>query len=221
MVVVRPDGPLPLRPYHLGWGVGFGWLQVDLGGFARLVQRTCGDIRPLPALAVTCTSAMAAEAARFGCCWETVMAGYEALAPATAAAWRQWQGQLSGRAGVTFEPRGCGAPAGERVFERVRGRARAVARSVIEQQSRLNAIIAALYRRVAGRSLAAGPPPSAAGAVSSESPVSAAADFAGLRTGRVARWSAARPTPVLPRGEAVSAVAVQRAAAEARRAWTR
>ena len=45
-----------------------------------------------------------------------VMEGYQELYPHAAHAWRTWQGTLSGKAGVTFEEKGCGSPMGEKGY---------------------------------------------------------------------------------------------------------
>lgn len=44
------------------------------------------------------------------------MDGYQQLYPHAAHAWRTWQGTLSGKAGVTFQDKSCGAPMGEKGY---------------------------------------------------------------------------------------------------------
>jgi hypothetical protein len=95
-------------------------LQVDMPHFAAVIARTCGDMHELDSVARTCTAAMSAAAADFGCCWETVMGAYEALAPRQARAWRLWQGALSGKAGVEFAAEGCGEAVGEGPYKALR-----------------------------------------------------------------------------------------------------
>ena len=139
--------------------------QVDMPAFAKFVELTCGDIHALHSIAPPCADATAAAAARFGCCWATVLEGYDTLAPAAARMWRLWQGGLSGKAGIEFAVEGCGEPAGERVYDRTRSQIRSVVTSVVQQQRLLTRIVAELYRRLAsrraaGQSLGSGSKPS-------------------------------------------------------------
>ena len=59
-----------------------------------LVGRKCGDLSLLQTCSAPCVSALETLSAEKGCCYETILQGYEHVAPKTAAAWRSWQGQV-------------------------------------------------------------------------------------------------------------------------------
>eukprot|EP00291_Cryptomonas_curvata_P021530 CAMPEP_0172170958 /NCGR_PEP_ID=MMETSP1050-20130122/11619_1 /TAXON_ID=233186 /ORGANISM="Cryptomonas curvata, Strain CCAP979/52" /LENGTH=159 /DNA_ID=CAMNT_0012842323 /DNA_START=37 /DNA_END=512 /DNA_ORIENTATION=- len=70
--------------------------RVDLIGFTKSLADKCGDIRTQSTCSTECAQLVAAGAANFSCCWETVLEGYEILDPAAAVAWRTWQTDAEG-----------------------------------------------------------------------------------------------------------------------------
>ena len=84
--------------------------------FVSLVSLRCGDLRELQSCSDTCISALKTLSSEKGCCYETILQGYEHVAPETAAAWRHWQGQASGKCGVAFSSKTCGHSVGEKPF---------------------------------------------------------------------------------------------------------
>ena len=89
---------------------------VDMPQFSELIAKSCGNIHEYSDVAYPCVQAMAHESSRMGCCWETVMEGYQTLYPEAYHAWRMWQGTLSGKTGVTFDDDSCGESTGEKPF---------------------------------------------------------------------------------------------------------
>lgn len=90
--------------------------KADVAAFTKEILVKCGDIHELTYCSWTCTQALQSYADHTGCCWETVMQGYEALDANAALAWRNWQGTASGKCGVTFHPDTCGDSMGEKSF---------------------------------------------------------------------------------------------------------
>lgn len=89
---------------------------VDMPQFSELIAKNCGNIHEYSDVAYPCVQAMHQESTRMGCCWETVMDGYQSLYPEAYHAWRMWQGTLSGKTGVTFDDDSCGESTGEKPF---------------------------------------------------------------------------------------------------------
>jgi len=90
--------------------------KADMAAFSKLVLVKCGDVHELSSCSWECTSALQSYANNVGCCWESVMEGYEALDAEAAQAWRLWQGAASGKCGVTFESESCGDAMGEKKY---------------------------------------------------------------------------------------------------------
>jgi hypothetical protein len=112
--------------------------RVDMPEFVKAITSKCGDIHELTTIASPCEHMLRVKAADFGCCWETVMAGYEELDPNAAHKWRLWQGTLSGKSGVTFDGEACGDPYGEKGYHDL-------SQVVAEQQSEIEYLEDGLY----------------------------------------------------------------------------
>ncbi|KAJ1472394.1 hypothetical protein T484DRAFT_1840483, partial [Baffinella frigidus] len=112
--------------------------QIKLHQFVGTIQRTCGNIHEL-------NEAMWAASEKFGCCWETVMDGYQQLYPHAAHAWRTWQGTLSGKAGVTFQDKSCGAPMGEKGYGDLKNKVDGLEETVNDQNSEIQYLEAMLF----------------------------------------------------------------------------
>ncbi len=90
--------------------------KVDMNAFSGIIAKTCGNLHEYSDVAYPCVAAMQKESERMGCCWETVMEGYQTLYPEAYHAWRMWQGTLSGKTGVTFDDESCGESTGEKPY---------------------------------------------------------------------------------------------------------
>lgn len=87
-----------------------------MDAFVTLVNRKCGDLGELQTCSDACVSALKTSVAAQGCCFETIMQGYEHMQPMAAQSWRRWQGLASGKCGVEFSTETCGHSVGEKPF---------------------------------------------------------------------------------------------------------
>jgi len=108
---------------------------VNMPMFSEKIAKTCGNIHEYEQIAYPCLEAMDNEAERMGCCWETVMQGYQTLYPEAYHAWRLWQGTLSGKAGVTFDDQSCGESTGEKPFNDLKHQVGSLEDVIQQQQS--------------------------------------------------------------------------------------
>ncbi|KAJ1478281.1 hypothetical protein T484DRAFT_1961519 [Baffinella frigidus] len=88
----------------------------NMDAFVTLVNRKCGDLGELQTCSDACVSALKTSVAAQGCCFETIMQGYEHMQPMAAQSWRRWQGLASGKCGVEFSTETCGHSVGEKPF---------------------------------------------------------------------------------------------------------
>merc|ERR1711966_35752 len=107
--------------------------QVNMPHFAALIQKTCGNIHELQTVAHPCRQAMWDASEKFGCCWESVLDGYQALYPHAYHAWRMWQGTLSGKSGVTFDDESCGESEGEKGYNEIKDEVSQLERTIEDQ----------------------------------------------------------------------------------------
>jgi hypothetical protein len=123
---------------------------VNMPQFSELIAKSCGNIHEYSDVAYPCVQAMAQESSRMGCCWETVMEGYQTLYPQAYHAWRMWQGTLSGKTGVTFDDDSCGESTGEKPFSDLKDEVGQL-EDVIQQQQYDIAYLEAQVRKCALR----------------------------------------------------------------------
>lgn len=90
--------------------------KADIAAFTKEILVKCGDINELTYCSWTCTQALQTYSDSVGCCWESVLQGYEALDANAEQAWRNWQGTASGKCGVTFAEESCGDSVGEHSY---------------------------------------------------------------------------------------------------------
>jgi len=106
---------------------------VNLPSFSQYIQKWCGNIHELNDVAAPCKQAMWQASDYFGCCWETVMDGYQSLYPEAYSAWRMWQGTLSGKAGIVFDDDNCGDSVGEKGYNDLKEKVSSLEDTVSEQ----------------------------------------------------------------------------------------
>ena len=151
----------------------------------------CGDIHELTYCSWTCTQALQSYADSVGCCWETVIQGYEQLDASAGDAWRNWQvyfaiqslfmrysnqlsarvsqGTASGKCGVSFAAESCGDSVGESSYKELESQVKGLASQADENSQVVKAIASLIlgygyYKQPAAGSLAQ--PPSKIGSIS-------------------------------------------------------
>ncbi len=65
--------------------------QADIAAFTKEILVKCGDVNELTYCSWTCTQALQTYSDSVGCCWESVLQGYEVLDGNAGQAWRNWQ----------------------------------------------------------------------------------------------------------------------------------
>ena len=73
------------------------------------------------------------------------MDGYQQLYPTAYHAWRNWQGTLSGKAGVTFETQSCGAPMGSKSYSDLESKVSGLQDTVQDQNQEIQYLESMLF----------------------------------------------------------------------------
>jgi len=119
--------------------------EVNMPAFSELIAKSCGNIHEYSDVAYPCVAAMHKESQRMGCCWETVLQGYQTLYPEAYHAWRMWQGTLSGKTGVTFDDESCGESTGEKPFNDLKDEVGSLEGVIQQQQSDIAYLESQMY----------------------------------------------------------------------------
>jgi len=143
--------------------------KADVASFTKEILVKCGDIHELTYCSWTCTQALQSYADSVGCCWETVIQGYEQLDASAGDAWRNWQGTASGKCGVSFAAESCGDSVGESSYKELESQVQGLASQADENSQVVKAIASLIlgygyYKQPAAGSLAQ--PPSKIGSIS-------------------------------------------------------
>jgi len=145
--------------------------KADVAAFTKEILVKCGDIHELTYCSWTCTQALQSYADSVGCCWETVIQGYEQLDPSAGDAWRNWQGTASGKCGVSFAAESCGDSVGESSYKALESQVKGLESQANENSQVVKAIASLIfgygygsYKQTAKGSLAQ--PPSKIGDIS-------------------------------------------------------
>jgi hypothetical protein len=119
---------------------------VNMPDFSSVIAKTCGNIHEYSDVAYPCVSAMQQASEHMGCCWETVMDGYQTLYPEAAHAWRMWQGTLSGKTGVTFADESCGESTGEQPYKELKKEVGSLEETIQQQQQDIYWLESQMYQ---------------------------------------------------------------------------